>query len=477
MRTFLLTLLTLLPVPLFAQAVPAPRSTTTPMSANQRPDPRELVSYYNYNEVIRKTVRMVQNPQAQQMARRHDLNILNVTWEDTGRYKGSAVGPNISDMTIQVQQKNPKTGQYELSLMPVIRHPNFADKTADIPLDRFYLLVGNEKAKDLQRVSLKEFLGDIRKYLHNPQSWKGKQSSLLAERDSHALVSAQACFLPIPKGSKAEFNPVLFNYQSVKGDPAVLTILATREGTSVTVIDNVRDGFEAGRTWGQRLFFNKNGDRASLTGQRRSDFEPGSGRTPGQPIEPSAEAAGESGLNMVLLIQVPLKQKERPRAMPGMPAPAAGITLLESQRSTVEDAVIGHGRVEGPFTEIDNLAIERDPRFPVRVTVQFYKATSDGELTESDMREIRKQIARVYDDADYVGSLVVSGETGRPTEYDGDKQEPPGWWDDFWRRYEANTGQSRAEAIAMLRRLRGDRWMPRTPQELEQELEQLPTQP
>jgi hypothetical protein len=80
MRTLLLTLLTLLPVPLFAQAVPAPRSTTTPMSANQRPDPRELVSYYNYNEVIRKTVRMVQNPQAQQMARRHDLNILIVTW-------------------------------------------------------------------------------------------------------------------------------------------------------------------------------------------------------------------------------------------------------------------------------------------------------------------------------------------------------------------------------------------------------------
>ncbi|MGB3312503.1 MAG: hypothetical protein WBG32_17860 [Nodosilinea sp.] len=26
----------------------------------------------------------------------------NVTWEDTGRFYGSAVGPNISDMTIVV---------------------------------------------------------------------------------------------------------------------------------------------------------------------------------------------------------------------------------------------------------------------------------------------------------------------------------------------------------------------------------------
>ena len=62
-------------------------------------------------------------------------------------------------------------------------------------------------------------------------------------------------FLPIPKSGVATFNPVLFNYQSYPGDPAVLTILATREGTSTTIIDNQRDGFGAGRTWGQRLFF------------------------------------------------------------------------------------------------------------------------------------------------------------------------------------------------------------------------------
>src|SRR5262249_12327460 len=112
-------------------------------------------------------------------------------------------------------------------------------------------------------------------------------------------------FLPVPKQGLAQFNPVLFNYQSTKEHPAVLAIVATREGTSVTVIDNHRDAFATpGGAWGQRLFFNQNGQRASLTGQRLSDFQAGS--TP-SPNDPAPEAAGQKGLNMVLLIQVPLK--------------------------------------------------------------------------------------------------------------------------------------------------------------------------
>ncbi len=207
------------------------------------------------------------------MAQKHGLHVLDVTWEDTARFDFSAVGPNISDMTIQVQHQIPGREDYELSCMPVIRYPNFSDISGDISPDEFFLLVGNEKGQPLEKITLRELLGNLRTYLHDPDSWKGDRTSLLAEdRDSHVLVSAQACFLPIPKEGIAEFNPVLFNYQSRAGDPAVLTILATREGTSITVIDNVRDGFEAGRTWGQRLFFNQNGERASLTGQRKSDF-------------------------------------------------------------------------------------------------------------------------------------------------------------------------------------------------------------
>jgi len=419
----------------------------------QRDDP-PIPDIDAYIEAIERTAGMVADEGAIRLAAEHGLDLINVAWEDTGRFYGSSVGPNISDVTIQVQYPERSGDGFQLALMPVIRYPNFSDVTADLPIDDFYLLVGNQDGGPLERVTLRDYLLHFRRYLSEADSWGGVRSSLLADRDTHVLVSAQAAFLPIPAEGLAHFNPVIFNYQSYQGDPAVLTIVATRQGTSATIIDNVRDVFPAGYSWGQRLFFNQDGQRASLTGQRQSEFDDGQGR--GGDGGPSAEAASQQGLNMVLIIQVPLRQKEPMRF--GWPLEEADafmgpMAAAEGQRSDVENAVIGHGELEGPFTEIDGLRIERDPDFPVRVTVQFYKATSNGIVTEADMVDIAEQIERVYDDADYVGSLVVDGPSDRPTEHDGPKIEPPGWWDAFWQRYEDNVEMTREEALQMLRRL------------------------
>jgi len=407
-----------------------------------------------YLEAVQRAAAMTSDPQAQQLVAAHGLNLVNLTWEDTGRYKNSAVGPNISDVTIQVMTMDPRTEKTQIHLMPVIRYPNFSDLTTDISPDRFFLLVGNEQGEGLHKVSLRQYLGSFRSYLHDPHSWAGDKNSLLAERDSHVLVSAQAAFLPVPQQGKAEFNPVIFNYQSVKGDPAVLVIVVTREGSSATIIDNVRDAFPAGFSWGQRLFYNQDGERASFTGVRLSDFPESS--TPGRDgagSDASPQAAGESGLNMVLVIQVPLKQKNpMPRGMEaGVLFSAAPEAVMKSD---VEEAVIGHGEVEGPYTEVDGLEIERDERFPVRVTVQFYKATSNGIISEADVQQIASQIQRVYADGDYVGSLVLDGESGRPTEYDGSKVEPADWWQDFWQRFQNNTGLSQQQAIELWQKLK-----------------------
>ncbi len=431
-------------------------------SNTQAITPGKQGNYTSYGEVIQKTAWMVSDGNARALAQKYGLQVLNVTWEDTGRYKGSSVGPNISDMTIQVQQKDPATGQYRLTCMPVIRYPNFSDLSADIDPDKFYLLVGNEKGGPLKRVTLTRYLDNIRKYMSVPSSWEGWRKSLLAKRDTHVLVSAQACFLPVPRKGIAEFNPVLFNYQSYADNPAVLTILATREGTSVTVIDNKRDGFQAGMTWGQRLFFNQKGERASLTGKRLSDFiADGNSTKKGNSAKHTASAAGESGLNLVLLIQVPLKQKERMRHMEmACEDSIAYNKAAPAGKSDVEAAVIGHGKVEGPFTEIAGLDIERDEQYPVRVTVQFYKATGNGVFSEADIREIKNQIQRVYSKADYVGSLVVDGDTKRPTEYDGPKEEPADWWEEFWKRHQGNTGMTPPDTMYMLRKLFGPNWKP-----------------
>jgi hypothetical protein len=206
------------------------------------------------------------------------------------------------------------------------------------------------------------------------------------------------------------------------------------------------------------LFFNQNGERASFTGERLSDF-----RAQEQPSGDTPQAAGEGGLNMVLIIQVPLKQKypmefEMMEAAEPAADLAAPILKLESD---VEVAVIGHGEIEGPFTEIDGLEIERDTRFPIRVTVQFYKATSNGIVSAEDMKQIAEQIERVYDEADYVGSLVVGGASSRPTEYDGPKEEPADWWDVFWKRFEDNTGLNPFEARELWRSMKfyAGRWI------------------
>ncbi len=389
----------------------------------------------HYRSVVDTVAGMVYDQEVVRMAGEHDLSVVNVTWEDTGRYYGSCWGPNISDMTIQVHSYADGSERPTLTCMPVIRHPNFHDLSADLDPDDFYLLVGNEIGEEPAPVSLTDFVDNLRFYLHDPASWPGDDHGLLCERDSSVLVSAQAVFLPIRESGTATFNPVLFNYQSYRGDPAVLTILATREGTSVTVIDNARDAVEGSWSWGQRLFFNEDGQRASLTGQRISDFEAEGGDTGGEAVS----VGEESGLNMVLLIQIPLKQRNPQSTWFDdvaycESAPSGALAMDATVSSDVEAAVIGHGELEGVFTEIDDLKIERDPEFPIRVTVQFYKATSNGVVSEDDIAQVAAEIERVYEDADFVGSLVVPDPgTYRPTDWD--RASVPRRLNRFWDLY------------------------------------------
>jgi hypothetical protein len=249
----------------------------------------------------------------------------------------------------------------------------------------------------------------------DPDSWAGGRSSLLADRDDHVLVSAQACFLPIPERGEATFTPVLYNYQSSPGNPAVLAIVATREGTSMQVVEN------EGGYLSEALYFNDEGERAPFVAERVTQWAERQGLD-------AASISEDSGLDVVLLIQVPLKQREPERhwyddwgygwggATGGAPM-AAPMAESAAKSSDVEMAVVSHGPVEGPFVEFHDLPIERDTRFPVRVTVQFYKATSNGVVSNADIAHIRSQIDRVYAKGDFVGSLVTGGMTGRPTEW------------------------------------------------------------
>ncbi len=390
-----------------------------------------------YGRVIAKVANMVSDSDLSRRVQRRQLSLVNVTWEDTGRAQNSSLGPNISDLTLQVRRRDPN-GQFESSIMPVIRPPNFADRTGDVPSDRFFVRVGNEVGQNLRSVPLTDVLKNLKGFAAKPDSILG-DGNLFSARDSHFLVSAQAVFLPIPKSGKAQFNPVLFNYQSSPGSPAVLTILVTRQGTSMQVIENKSDEATAAG-WGQELYFDNKGQRAAFTAERKADVEQRIAAQ-GGPKNEDDKSALQKGADVLFLVQVPLKHAQLGRlggALPGgggmapsaaaaAPPPAqmakpkksSGADMASAaEKSDVEQAVLGHGPNVGPFNEGHRLRLERDPKFPIRITVQFYKATSNGVVSDIDLDSISRSIGSVYEHADAVGSLVMP---------DGDPRRPTAW--------------------------------------------------
>ena len=106
-----------------------------------------------------------------------------------------------------------------------------------------------------------------------------------------------------------------------------------------------------------------------------------------------------------------MAQKPKAQAAPMDMAPGGA-----AERSDVEQAVLGHGPNVGPFNEGHGLRLVRDPKFPIRVTVQFYKATSNGVASETDLDSIARSIGSVYEHAEFVGSQ------------DSLSARPPAWY-------------------------------------------------
>ena len=116
-------------------AVAALTAVITTLTVATSPAPRTRP----FGAVVDRVAGMVSDQSAQSLAQAHGLQLLDVTWEDTGRSEGSSVGPNISDVTIEVVAE----GGHKLALMPVLRFPNFSDRTADVKLDRIFLRVAD----------------------------------------------------------------------------------------------------------------------------------------------------------------------------------------------------------------------------------------------------------------------------------------------------------------------------------------------
>ena len=144
-------------------------------------------------------------------AQRRGLDVMNVTWEDTGRAQGSSLGPEHLRSHAAGALSRTERGQVtSTALMPVIRFPNFTDRTGDVAADKFFVRVGQPAEPDgaCARVPLTDVLREHQEASRRGPGASSATATCSSPRDTHFLVSAQAVFLPIPKKGKAEFNPV-----------------------------------------------------------------------------------------------------------------------------------------------------------------------------------------------------------------------------------------------------------------------------
>lgn len=341
----------------------------------------------DHHALVQSAARLTIEPAITARLQALELHLTHICCEDSIHHQGAARGSEISDMTIQVQSR--RQGQRFATTMPVVRRTDLADRSVDLPIAAIRVRVGNHRGEPLRTIGLREYLGDLRAHLTRSDSWAGAGTSLLAARDSHVQLRAQACCLPVPRTGPAGFTPAVFNPHARPGAPAVLAILATPEGTSATVVDNRRDHTRVSRRPGQRLLHNHNGQRAGFTSTYTDDS-----------LAPPVGA--------LVLIQVPLRQPPPP------PDPYAHLDIfpMEPERGihVEEPFVIDPRAFQGPTIEIDDLAIERDDRYPICVTVQFYRPTREPVPGEDELIELGAQIERVYTDADALGSLLDAGE-------------------------------------------------------------------
>ncbi|MCP3658949.1 MAG: hypothetical protein GY830_00955 [Bacteroidetes bacterium] len=362
------------------------------------------------NEYVNDLVASItHNYNTQLLLESHGLKATKITWEDTARTKGSCWGPNISDMTL-ITSKNK-------ALMPVIRKPNFADVTHDIPIKKFQVPVGNENGSKIKVIPLSEYLMNLKKYCANQNIGNLYDK----ERDINILTSAQCCILPCKKRGKCEFNVQLFNYQSYDDNPAVLVILVTKDGTSAQILENSN----------QKLYFNDNGDAKTFIAERLQDVQERRTGKQQQKLKSFNQMSNkEKTENVIMMIQVPLKVKQRTRSsvytyeecdFQNECAPKSCQNMskcmepLEDSKG-MDMASIKTGSNVGSFIGTKGLTLQRDFRYPIRCTFQCYRVTDENLIKDSMVTDIADQLNSILAKYDSKGSLVLGGDDGRTTE-------------------------------------------------------------
>lgn len=281
-------------------------------------------------------------------------------------------------------------------------------------IDRFSVNVGNEKTyafdneDRLQRISFKEYLGNISQYVIeniSPYPFSIVNGTMILPCDDKILTSTQCCILPLIDG-KIAFNVRIHNYQYNKEDPAVLVIVASPHGTSAQLLTSCA----------QRIYFNNCGQKASYMAERLADVRASNGN-----LADESMTQDEKENNVLFIFQIPLKQKEqpRPRYSGFVDCRYSGDCSFTEESCGIDHAQLSVGKSQGPWTGTSpRYVLERYARYPIRCTVQYYSVTDTDTIPDDVVEEISRQVWKLYEEAPTAekGSLVTNSASGRLTE-------------------------------------------------------------
>lgn len=329
---------------------------------------------------------LVNSTRFQQLLQQFDLVVQNVSWKNTVKIKGSSWGNNISDTTLYISDVHGS------QMVPVIRKPNFTYNTADMPIEKFSCNVNGHQ------MSLADYLDNLDQYTKKT----GRLKNIRIPRDKIILTTTQTCILPFGD-EEIEFQPYIYNRNSKKNDPRLLVIMSSAQGTSCQITYKTTP-----------LYLNIDGKCGVFTAASLCEDK---------------KKIGVKQDGVIYIYQIPLKETEEARKdrlhkakyydyfntivlascegsdsdidsddIGGLfDSDSDSVIHASSKKKDTDYGIISVQKIDINFAGLGNndFLLERDPHYPIRCTIQYYRLSNTSEISSETISEISDEMNKM----------------------------------------------------------------------------------
>ena len=351
---------------------------------------------------------------------KHNLELVDVGWDDVSRAFNSSIGSNISDWSFLLKDN---------LTLPFIRNPNFTDKTLTILAKDVSLIVGNERPQGkLKAITFQNYLENYGKYTPGVPD----NVNLSAGSDELVTIRYIAVVVPENESGSQEVVPTAYNYQTYSDDnPKNILGASFHMGVGTTtdssrtknvylVKTNVPDKTEikesndSNDSLSQYLDYQENTWFKITNSKHESEDQKKAVST-----VLGTRSSSNPARNRVQCFQIPRKQsKTKKMRSKGLVSKGIGSHTNESLvYRSLNIGNVSHGSSAGKHTKI-KMNYKRDKTQNVTITFAYYFTTKDGKLNDDDVSHISSTLEKCYEDikAKWIGSLVT-GEASQTSQF------------------------------------------------------------